>query len=188
MAKAIMFADDSTIISTKKNLPELFTSISKELMNIDAWLIANKLSVNIKKTNYILSQTVGSHCPENLTVRLRNVPIQKVSSIKFLGLHLQENLSWKLHMEHVLTKVRCGLSIVRKVKSYLNQESLFILYHTMIMSHILYCITIWCHDNKTIVQKLQRSVNNFIRIIFNLIPRAVAYARGGGGRGSNPPH
>ena len=140
-------------------------------MNIDAWLIANKLSVNIKKTNYILFQTMGSHCPENLTVRLRNVPIQKVSSIKFLGLHLQENLSWKLHMEHVLTKVGCGLSIVRKAKPYLNQESLLILYHTTIMSHILYCITVWCHDNKTIVQKLQRSVNNFIRIIFDLNPR-----------------
>ena len=83
-----MFADDTTIISTKKNLPELFPSINKELMNIDAWLIANKLSGNIKKTNYILFQTVGSHCPENLTVRLRNVPIQKVSSIKFLGLYL----------------------------------------------------------------------------------------------------
>ena len=117
---------------------------------------------------YILFQTVGSHCPKKLTVRLKNVPIQKVSLIKFLGLHLQENLSWRLHMEHVLTKVRCRLSIVRKAKSYLNQESLLILYHTMIMSHILYCMTVWCHDNKTIVQKLQRSVNNFIRIIFYL--------------------
>ena len=136
-------------------------------MNIDAWLIANKLSVNIKKTNYILFQTMGCHRPENLTVGLRNVPIQKVPSIKFLGLHLQENLSWKLHMEHVLTKVRCGLLIVRKAKPYVNQESLLILYHAMIMSHILY----WCHDNKTIVQKLQRSVNNFIRIIFDLNPR-----------------
>ena len=77
----------------------------KELMNIDAWLIANKLSVNLRKTNNILIQTVGSHSPENLTVRLGNVSIQKVSSIKFLGLHLQENLSWKLHMEHVQTKV-----------------------------------------------------------------------------------
>ena len=74
-------------------------------------------------------------------------------------------------MEHVLTKVRCGLSIVRKAKPYLNQESLIILYHIMIMSHILYCITVWYHDNKTIVQKLQRSVNNFIRIIFDLNPR-----------------
>ena len=74
-------------------------------------------------------------------------------------------------MEHVLTKVRCGLSVVRKIKLYLNQESLLILYHTMIKSHILYCNTVWCHDNKTIVQKLQRSVNNFIRIIFNLNPR-----------------
>ena len=62
-------------------------------MNIDAWLIANKLSVNIKKTKYILFQNVSSHCPENLTVRSRNVPIQKVSLIKFLGLRLQENLS-----------------------------------------------------------------------------------------------
>ena len=130
-----MFADNTTIISTKKNLPELFTSINKELMNIGAWLIANKLCVNIKKINYIIFQTVGYHCPENLTVRLRNVPIQKVSPIKFLGLHLQENLSWKLHMEDVLTKVRCGLSIVRKAKLYFNQESLLILYPKLGTAH-----------------------------------------------------
>ena len=74
-------------------------------------------------------------------------------------------------MEHVLSKVRCGLSILRKAKSYLIQESLLILYHIMIMCYILYCIMVWCHENKTIVQKLQRSVNNFIRIIFNLNPR-----------------
>ena len=84
-------------------------------------------------------------------------------------------------MEHVLTKVRCGLSIVRKAKSYLNQESLLILYHTMIMSHILYCNTVWGHDNKTIVQKLQRSVNNFIRIIFDLNARDSVVGRGGHG-------
>ena len=59
-SEAIMFADDTTIISSGKKLDDLFCSVKKELVNIDAWLEANKLSLNIKKTNYILFNTLGS--------------------------------------------------------------------------------------------------------------------------------
>ena len=59
----------------------------------------------------------------------------------------------------------------KKNKLYLNKESLRTLYHSLILSHILYCITLWYHGNKSVVGQLQRSVNNYARLIFNLNPR-----------------
>ena len=59
----------------------------------------------------------------------------------------------------------------KKRKPYLSKESLLTLYHSLIMSHILYCITLWYHGNKSVVGQPQRSVNNYIRLIFNLNPR-----------------
>ena len=99
---AIMFANDTTIISSGKKLDDLFCSIKKELVNIDVWLVATKLSLNIKKTNYILFHTSGSNPTEkHLILSITNTPINRMSSAKFFGLQLQENLSWKPHMEYI---------------------------------------------------------------------------------------
>ena len=123
-----MFADDTTILARNKSLPVLFDIVKKELINVDNWLIANKLSLNVTKTNYIIFQTWGSKPrPKDLSLKLRNIPIQKKRNEKFLGLNINENLSCKPHMTNILCKVRSGLSIVKKIKPYLNKESLLTL-------------------------------------------------------------
>ena len=142
-SEAIMFADDTTILATNKSLPVLFDIVNKELTNVDDWLIANKLSLNVTKTNYIIFQTLGSKpCPKDLYLKLGNIPIQKQRNVKFLGLNINENLPWKPHMTNILCKVRSGLCIAKKIKPYLNKESLLTLYHSLILSHVLYCITL----------------------------------------------
>ena len=73
-----MFADDTTILATNKSFPVLFDIVNKELTNVDNWLIANKLSLNVTKTNYINFQTLGSKpCSKDLSLKLRNIPIPK---------------------------------------------------------------------------------------------------------------
>ena len=170
---AIMVADDTAILATNKSLPVLFDIVNKELTNVDNWLIANKLSLNVTKTNYIIFQTLGSKpCPKDLSLKLRNIPIQKERNVKFLRLNINENLSWKPHMTNILCKVRSGLCNVKKIKPYIpNKKSLLTLYHSFILSHILYCITLWYHGNKSVVGQLQRSVTNYIRLMFNLNAR-----------------
>ena len=80
---AIMFADDTTILATTKSLPVLFDIVNKELTNVDNRLITNKLSLNVTETNYIILQTLGSKpCPKDLSLKLRNIPIQKKEKCK----------------------------------------------------------------------------------------------------------
>ena len=116
-SEAITFVDDTTIISTNKKIPDLFRSVSKKLDNIHAWCNANKLSINVNKTNYILFQPVGSKPIENkLRLMISNTTNKKIFSVKFLGLYIQENLSWRLHMVHILKKIRVNYSISKKIK------------------------------------------------------------------------
>ena len=164
-----MFADDSTTISRNKKIPDLFRSINKELDNVHAWCMANKLSINVNKTNFIIFQPVGSKPIENkLRPMISNTPIKKVSSVKFLGYYTQENLSWRLQMVHILKKLRVNFAIVKKIKQYLHEESSLILYHSLIRSHIDCCIGIWCHGNKVMVDKLHRSMNKFVRMMYGI--------------------
>ena len=104
----------------------------------------------------------------NLNLFIRNNKIEQVSPLKFLGVYIDEYLSWCTHMKYLLSKLRSCLGAKRRIKSFLNQKSLLTLYHSFFNSHLQYCITNWCYSNKTLVNKLQQLCNKFIRMTFGL--------------------
>ena len=71
-------------------------------------------------------------------------------------------------MDQVLRKTIMNLGVVKKILPHLNKISLDILYHSMIVSHIRYCITTWCNGNKTTLLKIQRIANKFIKMIHGI--------------------
>ena len=166
--KTIMFADDTNLFSSESSYEKVFQVANEELKSIDNWLTANKLSLNINKTNYIVFCTPNSKLPGQHALQLRNREIKKVVSVKFLGVIVHEHLSWKPHMEALLSKIRITCSIVHKIRNHLSQRTLLLLYNSMIKSHLQYCIMTWCNGNKTMVKKLQSLVNKFIRLILKL--------------------
>ena len=84
--------DDTTILISGKNQKKLYDNANEELNNIDNWLATNKLSLNIDKTKCMHFKTLNTPTP-NLTLKIRNTPIQKISSFKLLGVILDEHLS-----------------------------------------------------------------------------------------------
>ena len=126
------------------------------------------MSLNVNKSNHILFQTANCKVLPNINLKLRGKIVKKVSSAKFLGVTINEHLSWKAHMESVMQKIRINLGAVKKISCLLNQKSLMMLYDSLIKSHLSYCISSWCFGNKTLIQKIQCSVNKFIRLIFGL--------------------
>ena len=67
--------------------------------------------------------------------------LDRVASIKLLGVIFNEHLAWKDHMEMLLSKFKSSLYCVMRVKPYLIKESLLTLFHFLILSHIRYSIT-----------------------------------------------
>ena len=148
----LSFADDTTVILSAKNSNLLVQKGNKELKNIDNWLIANKLSLNIKKTKYMIFSTSSSNKTQKKSLlTIRGKPIDRVSSIKLLGVIFNEHLTWKDHMEMLLSKLKSSLYCVMRVKPYLNKKSLLTLFHSLILSHIRYCITTWCFRHNVLL-------------------------------------
>ena len=161
----ISFADDTNVFIVDNQLQTLYEKGNQELKNIDNWMIANKLSINTNKTNCILFQTPKSQLiktTNNLHLKLRNNIVEKVSSTQFLGVIINENLSWKNHMEMIKQKMRAALCAVMRVRSYLSSKAMLSLYHSLLISHVRYCITNWCFGNESKIQQLQRICNKFI--------------------------
>jgi len=167
----VSFADDTNIFISDSNIKSLYQKTNAELKNIDNWMIANKLTVNISKTKYILFRPTNKKAlcdDKSLRVNYRNTAIEKVSSIRFLGLIINENLNWKEHMNMLTKKIRSSLGCVIRVKPYLTTEAMLTLYHSLILSHLRYCITSWCFGNTQTINQLQRMCNKFIRAIYNV--------------------
>ena len=98
-----MFADDTNLFFTHKDIRYLFQIVNQELENVNQWFISNKLSLNIRNTKYSFFRKPNQK--ENIRLQLpkpitNNYEIQRTESIKFWGVLLDENLSWKEHIKY----------------------------------------------------------------------------------------
>ena len=119
------------------------------------------------KTKYILYSLRGcAQPPSNLSVNLNDFVVEKVDNFKFLGIFVDQNLNWKTHMNKLLSKIRRNLGVVRKISCFLNRKSLLQLFHSIIVSHIRYGITVWHHEQIALRKKIQACSNQFLRMIF----------------------
>ena len=97
LLKAIMFADDTKLFFKHKDISVLFSSVNRELQNINEWFISNKLSLNVKKTNFLIFHKASRRDDSPLVLPklfINNQVIKRQSSRKFLGILLDENLSY----------------------------------------------------------------------------------------------
>ncbi len=113
-----MFADDTSIRYSADSLEELQNVINSELKNLNDWLIANKLSLNITKTLFMI---IGSRqrinaTQDNIDIGIDDHEINRVYSVKSLGTHIDCHLTLSVHIEKICKKI--SLSMNRRLKKY----------------------------------------------------------------------
>ena len=149
-----------------------------ELENISEWFKANKLSLNIKKTNYTLfhRSSTKDELPLKLPdLKFANSPLKRQTSIKFLGVMLDENISWKEHIENktvkqqktVENKLSKNIGLLCKAKQLLDNESLKIIYFPYIHSYFNYANIAWGSTDPTKLKKIHYLQKQAAQIIFN---------------------
>ena len=144
----IIYADDTTLSSALKVITRqsdsLNTSyiINNELNKINDWLKTNKLSLNIKKTKYMMFHTVQRKVPV-LDLRIDGINIERVSQFSFLGLTLNENLTWHDHVNKIANKISKNIGVLNRLKHYIPLKTKLTIYNALILSHLNFCILAW---------------------------------------------
>ena len=109
--QTIMFADDANLFFNHVSYTEPFKKANEELHQVDSWLTANKLTLNIEKTKVITFKTRNRRpVPPNLEIKLNGNALDKVTSIRFLGVTIDEHVTWKSHIELLLKKIRMAVA------------------------------------------------------------------------------
>ena len=134
-------------------------------------MIANKLTLNLSKSNLILIQTKSRGHRPNLPVSLILSPfvsnLPSVSMSKYLGLICDNSLSFEPHINNLARKLSKGLGILSKVKVYLNTSALCSLYYALFHCHIQFGIITWSSKYKTYLKKSATLQNKAVKIVGN---------------------
>ena len=148
----------------------LFDTVSIELQKISQWFISNKLSLNVTKTKYSFF-----HKPSKkdniplvlLKLSICNNEIKRSESIKFLGVFLDENLTWKDHIRYLENKIAKNIGLLFRSKPYLTKKCLLSLYYSYIHTYISYANIAWGSTYISNLKKINSQQKHAIRIIFN---------------------
>lgn len=147
IAEIIMFADDTTVFFENDDMCALTSCVNNELMKISYWFRLNKLTLNVKKTNFILFRTRQRNKIQNIKVLIDDIEIEEVITAKFLGVIINQTLTWSDHIAIIKQKVSKNVGILTRLRYNMPRNVLLSLYHTMIEPYLTYCNIVWAtHD------------------------------------------
>ena len=137
----LMYADDTTLYcNINQNISEI--EINHELWKDSQWLAANKLSLNVDKTKFMVFRMCNK-VVSYLDLQINGNAIARVTQFNFLGLIRHESLSWDKHINHITLKVSKAIGILYRLKSIYPHRVFLTLYNTLILPHYNYCILSW---------------------------------------------
>ena len=165
----IMFADDTSLFASGTDIHVIEDTINKELSNISTWLKVNRLSLNVKKTHFMMF-TNKRYSIAKIEIKIDNEPIEETTKTKFLGVIIDNKLTWKDHIMYISGKISRGMGIIIKSRKFLYKQTLLNLYYSFIYPYFIYCNQVWGNTYKTYLQKLTLLQKRIIRIIAGVHP------------------
>ncbi len=161
----ILFADDTNLFCSHKDFSSLGNIINGEIEKLSEWFRANKLSINIKKSNYMIFKPRQKGLVNDLSITLNGHIIDRVKEVAFLGVVLDEHLSWKPHISQVARKISKSIGIIHKASFSLSKSSLLKLYYSLVYPYLQYCLIVWGSTYATNLKRIVLLQKRIIRII-----------------------
>ena len=128
------------------------------------WFAANKLTLNLEKTVCVLFQK--SNTVTHIELEVNDLKIYNQTETKFLGMWLDQHLSWSGHIQRLVLKLKRNQHLLNWSKNLMNEETKKIVYHVHISSHIKYGLILWGNNaNNDQIKKIQKIQTNCLQII-----------------------
>ena len=125
-ACAKMFAGDTNISIPGRTLADLEPMINPELANLNCWLKANRLSLNLAKTEFMIigsRQRLLAESNDEICVSLENQRMERVNHTKTLGVTIDDRLSWSNYINDICEKVSSAIGALKRIRTFVSQST-----------------------------------------------------------------
>ena len=162
---AKLYADDTVLYQSGENCAVAERKLQESMSKFAKWCSINVLSINAKKTKVMAfgSRSKVKKCSK-ANIMLNGEKLKMVPSYKYLGVTLDQTLTYSHHISSIIKIVQHKLTLLGKVKKYLDNETSLYIYKSMILPYFDYADAIYSRANTTQLDKLQRLQNKCLKI------------------------
>ena len=173
--RIIVYADDTTVVICGRNITEAKQHCNDILERFYLYFSLNKLSINASKTKYMtykpnIKTTKNRKKLKELQttpIEMNNTKLEEVTSIRFLGVIINKNLTWEDHKNHIFNKVSKTTGLLRKCRNFMDIKGRIKMYKTFVQPYFNYAIEVWGHTVRAESDILNKIQAKALRIIFD---------------------
>ena len=168
------FADDTHLLNFAATVKSLCGRVNADLRVLVEWLKANKISLNASKTEFLIFRSPRKDLDDIPRLKLAGKIITPSTCVKYLGVYLDEHLSWKPHTSAISTKLRRANGALSKLRHYVPFKVFLNVYHAIFMSHARYACQLWGLKNNSATHRVLTLQNTALRLMTFSHPRSSA--------------
>ena len=167
----LLYADDTTFLHKSKCIDTLYKQANQMLKTAETWFLANQLTLHPKKTRYLLYSPKNKE--EMKPLKLCESEIKRIwergdeKSFKLVGVHIDENLNWKYHIQHIKKKTMQSIVLISRSRRSIPVPMKIIMYNALVMSHLEYCLPIWGSANQSLIKQIEIAQKKALRFATN---------------------
>ena len=164
------FADDTNLLLVDKSLKKINKFVNHDLIHLCQWIRSNKLSLNGSKTDIIIFKNKQQTITKHLNFKVSGQEIHPANTVKYLGVYLNDSLTWDTHLIVLLPKLNRAVGLLAKRRHYIPKFLLKTIYYSFFNSHLIYACQIWGQTKTDLSRKIEKLQDKALRII-NFLPK-----------------
>ena len=174
-----LFADDTSFLMSSPDLDSLILSANNELAKASLWFKTNRLTLNVSKTKYMVFRNKAMPMDaDKCKIKIDNEELERIGRdckntyFKFVGIKLDEFLTFEHHIDHVSSKIAKATFALRQIKKKFPLKIRKLVYSSLVKSHLEYGICIWGSSKCTKIKKVINLQKKAVRTVNNANFRA----------------
>ena len=146
-----LFADDTNLLYADKDINSLERVVNAELSKAQEWLVANRLTLNAKKSNFVIFHPYRKKLDLDVILKIFDIEtndfvlLDQKTYIKYLGILIDSNLTWKYHISYITSKISKTIGVIARLRHFvpIATSTLLTLYRSLLSPYLLYDFTVW---------------------------------------------
>ena len=167
-----LFADDTNLLYADREINSLERVVNAELSKVQEWLVANKLTLNAKKSNFVIFHPYQKKIDRDVMINIFDIHtkefvlLDQKTYIKYLGILIDSNLTWKYHISHITSKISKFIGVIARLRHFVPSSTLLTLYRSLVSPYLSYGLTVWGQAPQIYLNQILVLQKRALRLIY----------------------